>query len=141
MNTHGTLNEVRLIGRLGREPELRITSGGSTFVTLSVCTQLSWHDDRGEHEQMEWHRVIAWGALGETCRHIHTGARIEVAGSIHYHRWEHEGVKQQRTEIKAKRILFLDRPGGLVRVEPEPNPDLPTPAVAILVKPRRKVAA
>ena len=65
MHTHGTVNETRIIGRLGHDPEFRFTTTGVTSATFPACTVMTWIDDAGEHEQLEWHRIIAWGTLAD----------------------------------------------------------------------------
>jgi single-strand DNA-binding protein len=146
-NTHGTLNEVRLIGRLGTDPEMRYTASGTAVTTLSVCTQTSWTTSGGEERsEVEWHKVTIWGRQGEVCnQHLLKGARVEIAGSIHYTRWEDHESGQMRygVEIRAQRVLFLDprlqasaaevedRASDLDQMEPEP-------AASVIGQPKKR---
>ncbi len=84
-HNHGTLNEVRLIARLGADPEMRYTPSGIAVATLSVCTQTSWTTSSGEERrEVEWHKVTVWGRQAEACnQHLTKGARVEISGSIH----------------------------------------------------------
>ena len=113
-HNHGTLNEVRLIARLGADPEMRYTPSGTAVATLRVCTQTSWTISEGaEQREVEWHRVTVWGRQAEACnQHLTKGARVEISGSIHYTQWEDRetGEKRYGVEIRAQRVLFLDRP-------------------------------
>jgi single-strand DNA-binding protein len=60
------LNKVMLIGRLGRNPEMRFTPQGDAVTTLSVATTRTWRDgDNQEYKETEWHTVVAWRKLAE----------------------------------------------------------------------------
>ena len=62
------LNEVRLIGNLGQDPERRTTTSGDTVVTMSVATNERWKDKEGQQqERTEWHKVVVFGQQAETC--------------------------------------------------------------------------
>lgn len=139
-NNHGTLNEIRLIGRLGTDPEMRYTPSGIAVTTLSVCTKRSWTAGSSEEKQeIEWHKVTVWGRQAEACnQYLTKGSRVEIAGSIHYTKWEDRETSQMRygVEIRAQRVLFLDpRPqtGGVQEADlpsdlgsqPEPEPAAP----------------
>jgi single-strand DNA-binding protein len=153
-HNHGTLNEVRLIARLGADPEMRYTPSGIAVATLRVCTQTSWTIGNGEERsEVEWHKITVWGRQAEACnQHLTKGARVEISGSIHYTQWEdrESGEKRYGVEIRAQRVLFLDRP----KREAFPVEDLPSdlagqpevelqPATVIEEpkQPRRKAAA
>jgi single-strand DNA-binding protein len=83
-HNHGTLNEVRLIARLGSDPEMRYTPSGIAVATLRVCTQTSWTTSSGEERrEVEWHKVTVWGRQAEACnQHLTKGARVEISGSM-----------------------------------------------------------
>lgn len=63
------VNEVRLVGRLGKDPELRYTSNGIAVANFSMATSDEWKDkDTGKkREKTEWHRIVAWRRLAEIC--------------------------------------------------------------------------
>jgi single-strand DNA-binding protein len=153
-HNHGTLNEVRLIARLGADPEMRYTPSGIAVATLRVCTQTSWTTSGGEERsEVEWHKVTVWGRQAEACnQHLTKGARVEISGSIHYTQWEdrESGEKRYGVEIRAQRVLFLDRskreafpteelPSELAG-QPEAEPQL-APVVEEPKKRRQKAAA
>ena len=71
-------SETVLAGRLGRDPEIRTTSGGKKVATLRLCT--SSHSKGTEF--LEWHTVTAWGdgLVGLLEKHVHKGDRILVTG-------------------------------------------------------------
>ena len=62
----GTVNKVMLVGRLGSDPELKYTPGGTAVATLSIATNFVWRDkDGNQQEKTEWHRVVAWRKTAE----------------------------------------------------------------------------
>ena len=68
-----SLNLVQIIGRLGRDPELRYTSSGSPICSLNVATDESYNDRDGNRvERVEWHRVSVFGKIAESCAN-HSG--------------------------------------------------------------------
>ena len=63
-----SLNKVLLIGNLGKDPEVRYTASGKAVGTFSLARSQQWRDQDGnDQERTEWHRVVAWGRLGEVC--------------------------------------------------------------------------
>src|SRR5205085_5432979 len=64
----GSLNKVMLVGRLGKDPEIRHTAAGMAVCAMSIATDSKWTNKAGEkQEKTEWHRVKAWAKLGEVC--------------------------------------------------------------------------
>jgi single-strand DNA-binding protein len=109
------VNKAVLIGHLGRDPELRYTPSGSAVANFSIATSEEWKDkDTGEkQERTEWHRIVAWGKLGEICgEYLHKGSQIYVEGRIQTRSWEdREGIKRYTTEIVAQSMQMLGSPG------------------------------
>ena len=106
-----SLNEVRLIGRLGKDPECRTTDSGTPVANLSLATSESWTDDnQTDHERTAWHRVVAWGKLAEICQeYLAKGRLVYVAGYIRYREYAgKDGVSRQVAEIVAKTVQVLD---------------------------------
>ena len=105
------LNKVMLIGRLGRDPEMRFTPQGDAVTTMSVATTRTWRDgDKQEHKETEWHTVVAWRKLAEACNnHLHKGSLVYIEGRNHTRQWEDDQqVKHRRTEVIAEEVKFLD---------------------------------
>jgi single-strand DNA-binding protein len=104
-------NLVILVGRLGKDPELKYTPGGTPVAKLSVATSEGWRDkETGERkERTEWHRVEAWNKLAETCaEHLKSGALVYVQGALHKTSWEPApGVISHNAIVKAKKVKFL----------------------------------
>ena len=130
-----SLNKVQLIGRLGRDPEMRYTANGSALTTFTLATNRTWANGDGTpHEETEWHNVTAWGNLAETTNQfLVKGRLIYVEGRLQTRTWEGEdGVRHSRTEIVAEDVIFLDR-----QQTDEPQDD-PAPAPAPTEKKTRQ---
>ncbi len=109
------VNKVILIGNLGRDPELRYTAGGQAVASFTLATSENWPDKSGERvERTEWHRIVAWGKLGELCaQYLSKGRTAYVEGRLQTRDWEDkEGNKRQTTEINAQTVQFLGGPRG-----------------------------
>lgn len=107
-------NHVSLIGFTGKAAEGRATAQQKPYTVLSLATQSSHKDKKsGEYvNHSEWHRIIAWGKLGEFAAKIPKGAHLAVEGAIVSRQFadkEHPEVKHRIWEIRASSILKLDR--------------------------------
>lgn len=104
-----------LIGRLGADPELKTIKSGDNVCTFLVATTGKWIDQSGESkEKTTWHRVTCWNKLADLCHaHLKKGRLIFAKGEIINNSWEDkDGVKHYSSEIRAKRIFFLDSPSN-----------------------------
>lgn len=104
------LNQVMIIGHLGRDPEMRYTPSGRSVTTFTVACTRTWNSADGErHTETEWFNVITWGNLAETCKqHLTRGNQIYIDGRLQTRRWEDsEGCKHASVEIVANEILKL----------------------------------
>ncbi len=109
------LNKVMIIGRLGREPELRYTNNGTPVTSLNIATDESYIDRDGvRQERTEWHRVTVFQKQAENCtNYLSKGSLVFVEGSLQTRKWtDQQGVERYTTEIKAQRVQFLDRRGS-----------------------------
>ncbi len=105
-----SINKVILIGRLGADPELRYTPGGKAVASLRLATSEQWTGKDGEKtEKTEWHRVVAWGRLGEICgEYLKKGSQVYIEGRLQTRSWEdREGGKRYTTEIIALTMQML----------------------------------
>ena len=112
-----SVNKVILIGRLGRDPELRYTQGGQAVANFTLATNERFANKSGEpQERTEWHRIVAWGKTGELCaQYLSKGRSVYIEGRLQTRDWEDkEGQKRSTTEIVAQNVTFLDsaRPGA-----------------------------
>ena len=110
------LNKVMLIGRLGRDPELRYTQNGTPVTSLNVATDESYTDrDGNRQERTEWHRVAVFQKQAELCsNYLSKGSLVYVEGSLQTRKWQdQQGMDRYTTEIRAQRVQFLDRKGNV----------------------------
>lgn len=105
------LNKVTLIGRLGRDPELKNLQNGSV-ANLSIATTEKWKDKDGKNqERTEWHKVNVWGGLAQVCaQNLSKGRVVYVEGRMQTRSWDDNGAKKYVTEIVADKVLFMDEP-------------------------------
>ncbi len=104
------LNKVMIIGRLGRDPEMRYTPSGRPVTTFSVATSRTWNTSEGEKRtETEWFNVVAWGSLAEICKQYLTkGMQVYVEGRLQTRHWDDpEGNKHSSTEIVANEMIML----------------------------------
>ncbi|MEN6487814.1 MAG: single-stranded DNA-binding protein, partial [Smithella sp.] len=105
------VNKVILIGRLGKDPEVRYTPDGAMVTNFTLATDESYKDKNGEKVQKtEWHRIVTYRKLAEICgNYLVKGKLIYIEGKIQTRSWEDkEGVKRQTTEIVANDMKMLD---------------------------------
>ncbi|HSP14131.1 MAG TPA: single-stranded DNA-binding protein, partial [Thermoanaerobaculia bacterium] len=107
------INKVILIGRLGKDPEIRSTPSGTTVTKFTMATDERFTDRNGEkQERTEWHNIAAWGKLGEICgQYLRKGRLVYIEGSIRTDSWDDKesGQKKYRTEIVARDMKMLER--------------------------------
>jgi single-strand DNA-binding protein len=106
----GSVNKVILIGRVGRDPEVRYVSSGAPVATFSVATDESFKSRNGEQQQhTEWHKVVAWNKLAEICgEYLTKGKLVYIEGSIRSRQWEDQsGNKRTSYEIIARNMQML----------------------------------
>jgi single-strand DNA-binding protein len=105
-----SVNKVILIGNLGRDPEVRYTPSGTAVANFSLATTDNWTNKDGEKQsRTEWHRIEAWGRLGEICgEYLSKGRQVYIEGSLQTDEWEdQEGNKRQTTKIRAWKMQML----------------------------------
>ena len=108
-------NSVKLIGRLGQDPEIRNLEKGSKMARFSLATSDTFTDKQGNRkEQTQWHNLVVWGNLATVCeKYLKKGKEIAVDGRIAYRNWEDKnGAKHIATEIVVNDILFVGTGSG-----------------------------
>ena len=136
----GSVNKVILIGRLGKDPELKYTPNGTAVATFSLATDEKYKDQTGEQQQRtEWHRIVAWSKLAEICgEYLAKGRLVYIEGSIRSRQWQDQsGNKRTSYDIIARNMQMLGSrgesermpAGGAERAAPErPAPAPPAPS-------------
>jgi single-strand DNA-binding protein len=106
-----SLNKVILIGRLGKDPELKYTASGTPFCRFSIATSDVWNDKTsGERqEKTEWHNIVVWDRLAEICnQYLTKGKQVYIEGALQTREWDdQEGIKRKITEIRARDMVML----------------------------------
>lgn len=119
------LNRVTLLGNIGADPELRVTSGGSSVLKIRMATTDSYLDkNRVRQEKTEWHSVVVWGKSAEALgKFLQKGSKILVEGSIQTRSYDDkEGNKRYQTEINARNVIAVGGAGTQNRHQ-EPDSD------------------
>ena len=110
------VNRVILVGRLGKDPEVRNLESGVAVANFSLATSESYKDrTTGEkRETTEWHNIVLWRGLAEIAqRYLHKGDMIYLEGKLRTRSWEKDGVTRYTTEVVGDNMTMLSsRQGG-----------------------------
>lgn len=115
-------NRVQLIGNLGSDPELRTTTSGVEVATVTIASNESWKDAKGEkHEEVQWTRLVFWRGLAEVVdKYLKKGDAIFVEGSLKTRTYEKDGDTRYSTEVVVKNLVMLGGQGEGPRREEGP---------------------
>lgn len=131
------INKAILVGRLGKDPEIRYTPSGTAIANFTMATSENYKDKDGQkQERTEWHRIVAFGKLAEICgEYLAKGKQVYIEGRIQTRSWDDkDGNKKYMTEIVANTMQMLGKPedtsalgGGQTTIgentaNPEPSP-------------------
>jgi len=107
----GSLNKVMLIGRLGKDPEVRYFDSGAVKVSFPLATSDSYNDrDGNKVENTEWHNIVVWrkGLTTVAEKYCQKGREVYIEGRIKTRSWDDQnGQKKYMTEIEAQAIQLL----------------------------------
>ena len=109
------LNRVTLIGRLGKDPEVRRLETGAAVAKFTMATSESYKDkDGNKQETTEWHNVVVWRTQAEIAeKYLKKGMLIYVEGKLTYREYtDKDNVKKYFTEIVASNFQMLERREG-----------------------------
>jgi single-strand DNA-binding protein len=105
-----TVNKATVLGNVGRDPEIKTTSGGTLIATFSIATSYKAKD---RDEKTEWHNITAFGRTAEIIRdYVKKGSKIYVEGRLDTQTWEKDGHKNYRTSIIVDELTLLGDSGG-----------------------------
>ena len=95
------MNRVQILGRLGKDPELRKTQTGDSIASFNLAVSEKWTDKQGEkQEHTEWIPVVVFGKAADTAaQYLRKGNRVLVEGQFKTRNWEKDGVKRYTTEV------------------------------------------
>jgi len=121
-----SLNQVNLMGNLGKDPETREV-GSTTVTNFSLACHEVWKDKSGQkQEHTEWLNVVAWGPMGQNCaKYLKKGSAALVIGKIRTESYEKDGEKKFVTKIIASDVKFLSAAGGGTKATKEDSSDIP----------------
>ena len=106
----GTVNKAILIGRLGRDPEMRYTASGTAVVNFSIATNHFTKDQSGNNtEQTEWHNIVAFGRTAEVAgEYLSKGRLVYIEGRLQTRSWDDQnGQKKYKTEVVCINLQLL----------------------------------
>jgi single-strand DNA-binding protein len=106
----GSVNKVILIGRLGKDPEVKYTPSGAPVAKFTLATDEVFKDRSGEQQKhTEWHNIVAWNKLAEICgEYLTKGKQVYIEGRIRSRQWEDQaGNKRTAYEIIALGMQML----------------------------------
>ena len=103
------LNKVLILGNVGHAPEIRQTQTGRPVANFSVATTDAWGEGDERQERTEWHQVVVWGKLAETCgQYLTKGRQVMVEGRLQTRSYDDRaGGRRFTTEIVAQHVQFL----------------------------------
>jgi len=106
------LNKVTLIGRLGRDPEIRYFESGTAKANFPLATSETYTNKEGQRvENTEWHNIIFWRQLAEIAeKYLKKGALVYIEGKLRTRSWDdQDGNKKYITEIEGNNLIMLDK--------------------------------
>lgn len=128
-----SLNKVLLIGRLGKDPELRTLENGGKVCTFSLATSEKYKDrDGNKKENTEWHNIVLWNQRAEIAyKYLSKGSQVHIEGKLTTRSWKTDsGEAKYITEIIGSNIIMLSKALEKTEVQPtsstiEEDDDLP----------------
>ena len=111
------VNKVILVGRLGKDPEVRNLENGASVANFTMATSETYKDRvTGEKKEItDWHNIVLWRGLAEIAqKYLHKGDMVYIEGKMRTRSWEKEGVTRYTTEVIADNMTMLStqRSGG-----------------------------
>ena len=118
-----SVNKVTLLGRLGKDPEIRPMKSGGNAASLSVATSESWKDDHGiKQERTEWHRIVMFGKLADVAgQYLKKGSQIYVEGRLQTRKWQ----DQDRNDRYSTEVVVSGYGGQMVMLGDGSNTNRP----------------
>ena len=104
------VNKVILVGRLGKDPEVRNLENGASVANFTIATSESYKGKTtGDKKEItEWHNIVLWRGLAEiAAKYLHKGDMVYIEGKLRTRSWEKEGVTRYTTEIVGDNMTML----------------------------------
>ena len=109
------VNKVILVGRLGKDPEVRNLENGAAVANFTIATSETYKDKTtGEKKEItDWHNIVLWRGLAEIAqKYLHKGDMVYIEGKLRTRSWEKDGVTRYTTEIIGDNMTMLSTKGG-----------------------------
>lgn len=109
------VNKVILIGRLGKDPEVRNLESGATVVNFTMATTETYRDKTTNErkEITEWHNIVLWRGIAEVAaKYLHKGDLVYIEGRLRTRNYEKDGQTRYITEIQGDNMTMLSTKGG-----------------------------
>ena len=109
-----SVNRVTLLGRLGKDPEVRYTTSGMAVANFSLATDETFKDREGnKQKKTEWHRLVAWDKTAQVVeQYLHKGDLIHIEGKLQTRELEKDGQKRSTTEIVVTNLQMIQTQGN-----------------------------
>ncbi len=104
------VNKVILVGRLGKEPEIRHLENGASVANFSIATSEAYKDrNSGERRELtEWHNIVLWRGLAEVAeKYLKKGDMVYIEGKLRTRSWEKDGITRYTTEVVGDNMTML----------------------------------
>ena len=124
---YSMINKAILVGRLGKDPEVRYTPDGAMVTSFSLATDEQWKDKSGEKVQKtEWHNISCWGGLAKIAeQYVKKGDPLYIEGKIRTRSYDDKnGNKRYFTDIHVENLEMLGRKSD--RDSQQPSKDYPS---------------
>jgi len=108
------VNKAILVGRLGKDPDVRHLESGAAVANFPIATSETYKDKNGNKvEQTEWHNIVLWRGLAEIAeKYLQKGKMVYIEGKLRTRSWEKDGVTRYTTEVVGDQMTMLDSKGS-----------------------------
>jgi single-strand DNA-binding protein len=110
------LNKIMLIGNLGKDPDLQVTSDGTPYTRFSLAVNRTYKTQTGEKkEETEWFNIVAWRQRAELCeRYLHKGSKVYIEGRVTQRKYtDKQDIERISVDVEVRDVQFLDKkPSG-----------------------------
>lgn len=123
-----SVNKTILIGRVGKDPDVRTLQDGNIVANFTLATSERYKDRNGEiKESTEWHSIACWRGCAELAqKHVRKGRQLYIEGKIHYSEFtDRDNVTRKKTEIIAETLDFIGPKPQTQQQRPDDYDDLP----------------
>ncbi len=104
-----SLNKIQLIGRVGKDPDMRSTPNGLAITNLTVATSEKFGKGEDKKEKTEWFNVTLFDKVAQIANnYVKKGNRIYIEGRVQTETWEKDGVKHFKTVVIGQNIILLE---------------------------------